>query len=110
MDVPIDDGHAVDFFVARLGIAGGNRDIIEKTETHRAVPRRVMAGRTYRNESVGGFARDHGVDPHYVAEMAEVGVKGVPLEDLIQARDHGVDASFVRLVRAATAAGSRSTR
>lgn len=45
-------------------------------------------------------ARDHGVTPDFVREMATLGVK-VPLAELIKLRDHGVTAAYVREMRAA---------
>ncbi len=49
-------------------------------------------------------ARDHGVTPAFVQEMAGLGVK-VPLAELIRMRDHGVSAEYVRTMRAAAGQG-----
>jgi hypothetical protein len=45
-------------------------------------------------------ARDHGVTPELVREMAGLGMKG-SLQELIRLRDHGVTAEYVRAMRAA---------
>jgi hypothetical protein len=45
-------------------------------------------------------ARDHGVTPEFVREMAGLGLK-VTLEELVRLRDHGVTADYVRAMHAA---------
>jgi hypothetical protein len=44
-------------------------------------------------------ARDHGVEPEYIEDMAMEGYKGLPIETLIRLRDHGVTTDWVQQMR-----------
>src|SRR5215213_9998773 len=52
MNVPIDDRDPFDLRIFALRVAGCNRDVVEKTEAHRSLFRRVMSGRPNGNERV----------------------------------------------------------
>ncbi len=41
-------------------------------------------------------ARDHGVSPEYVRDLAALGYPRMSLDELIAARDHGVSPEYVR--------------
>src|SRR5262245_46431133 len=62
MNVPIDDRDAIDLRIVLLRVPRGDRDVIEQTEAHRSFARRVMTGRTYRNEGVLRFAFHDQID------------------------------------------------
>ena len=49
VDVPVDDGHALESR-AGLGVAGGNRDIVEEAEPHRRVRPGMVSRRSDERE------------------------------------------------------------
>ena len=55
MDVEIDHRGALGAVLA-LGVAGGDRGVVEQAETHRPRGLGVMAGRPHGDERVGGLA------------------------------------------------------
>ena len=61
MDVEIDHGGALGAVLA-LGVAGGDRGIVEQAEAHRPRGLGVVAGRADGDEGVGDLARHHLVD------------------------------------------------
>ena len=61
MDVEIDHRGALGAVLA-LGVAGGDRGVVEQAETHRPRGLGVMAGWPHGDEGVGGLARHHLID------------------------------------------------
>src|SRR5205085_3328530 len=61
MHVPIQNGDPIDLLVLLLRISRGDGDVVEKTETHRAIRRGVMARRPDGHKRVFGRAFDYSV-------------------------------------------------
>src|SRR6476660_411566 len=61
MDVPVNDGDAV-HGVFGLGIASGDRNVVEDAEAHRCGWPGMMAWRTHRTESVLRATVKHSID------------------------------------------------
>src|SRR5690349_2340284 len=62
MNVPVDDGNAIDLRIVLLRVTCRDGDVIEQTEAHRAFRRRMMARRPHRNERVMHFALHDQID------------------------------------------------
>src|SRR6476660_9965793 len=60
MDVPIDDRHTFSA-MPLLGMAGGDRNVVEYAKSHGRRRAGMMAGRPYRTESILHSARQNGV-------------------------------------------------
>jgi hypothetical protein len=58
MHVEIDDGDALGA-MRRLGVTGGDGDVVDKAEAHRIAHARVMAGRARCDKGRVGFAAHH---------------------------------------------------
>ncbi len=61
MDVEVDDGRALGA-VAALGVARGDRGIVEQAESHRHRGFRMVTRRANRHEGVRGLVPHHLVD------------------------------------------------
>src|SRR5437867_1587108 len=62
MDVPIDNGDAVDLLIFILSILCRDSDIVEETKPHRAFGRRVMSRRSDRDKRIRSFGLHNGID------------------------------------------------